>query len=131
MDFGVPTIDNKTQAKATNDDVTITKASSGTTAPTSFLSLPSELRQPILVEAILFPLIFPDLRFDLTKYVCWDWWAESVGIRAAVIRKVHSDISDDVDYVKQKAIEWLDEQCREKMHMPLAQYENTKRTMRQ
>lgn len=94
--------------------MTITKASSGTTTPTSFLSLPSELRQPILVEAILFPLLFPDLRFDLTKYVSWDWWAKSVRMRAAVTRKDHPGISDDVGYAGQKAIEWLDKQCREK-----------------
>lgn len=96
-------------AKNINDDITPhAMPTTDQKTPTTFLSLPHELRQPILLEAIL----FPSSQFgNDPDYFLLFTWARNVRDRAAKLKKTHTDLSGDVEYAEQKAMEYVDLKC--------------------
>jgi hypothetical protein len=97
-----PTIDNsitlpkQRKTLTTSSNVTKgsnSKAASNTRTQTSFLSLPCELRQAILVSA-------------RPSHRIWSGEKELIRKRATILRKVHPDIINDVDYAETK---WMND----------------------
>lgn len=86
-------------------------AQARTKNPTSFLSLPRELRHKIFFESV-YPRKYPTIQeyhkaskkyFEPSKFhvICSPWWATMIN--------VHPQLEDDVDYVKTKLDAYINE----------------------
>lgn len=78
---------------------------------TTFLALPSELRQAILIDTFT-PQPLSSTDADFTHTGLWVW--------ADTLRQVHADIKDDVNYVEKK---W--EQEAEKLERAASSWKKT------